>query len=144
MNLDMYLTKKYYVKNWPHTPEEERWLIKIKRGNTVPIQVEKVIFINTEEIHWKDAYAIHLWFLKNILKGVEDKKEHPVLESKLHELLKTIDTVLKDKDKASKLLVTLNNKYDKEYYEVLKDTQVKLTELLNSSDEGEFYYSARK
>ena len=108
------------------------------------MRIEKVIFINTEEIHWKNAYAIHLWFLKNVLKGVEDKKEHPVLESKLRELLKTIEVVLEDRNKASKLLITLNDKYDKEYYEILNSTKVKLTEILNTVDEGEFYYSSRK
>ena len=32
MGLDMYLTRKKYVKNWEHTPEEQKHNVKISRN----------------------------------------------------------------------------------------------------------------
>jgi hypothetical protein len=142
-DLDMYLTKKYYVKNWEHTPEEEKYSIKIKRGNEAPVPENKIVFIDTEEIYWKNAFAIHSWFVKNIQKGIDDGREYQVPEAKLEELQKIINTILADKSKADKLLPSPDKKYSTSYFEILEFTKKQLIQALSLEDEeSEFYYSS--
>lgn len=143
-DLDMYLTRKFYVKAWPHTDKEDKYEIKItKGGGKSPIQEDKIAFIDTEEIYWKDALAIHLWFVRNVQRGIEDNEEHLVSEAKLQELQKIISMVLSDKTKADKLLPIPSKKYDSEYFDILTETKEKLAQALASHDgESDFYYSA--
>lgn len=47
MDLDMYLSKKYYVKNWEYTQPEDRYSITIKKGgeNFQEIATTKIQYI---------------------------------------------------------------------------------------------------
>lgn len=50
MGLDMYLFKKTYVKNWDHTPREDRFHITVRRGGKAfpGIKKERMCYIVEE------------------------------------------------------------------------------------------------
>jgi hypothetical protein len=95
MGLDMYLTKKYYVKNWDHTPASRKHKITItKGGKPSPIPADKVDYVETGEIYWRKANQIHAWFVKNVQKGVDDCGTYFVSTEDLKKLLADIEAVL--------------------------------------------------
>jgi hypothetical protein len=98
MGLDMYLTARSYVKNWEHTPAEERYTITIKKGGKlVPkkqIDPEKISYIIQDVGYWRKANAIHKWFVENVQDNQDDCKEYRVSREKLQELLDTVNKVI--------------------------------------------------
>lgn len=95
MGLDMYLVRKFYVKKWNHQKKEERFSISVRKGGKkVKIPVERACFIETEEIYWRKANAIHAWFVRNVQEGKDDCGTYYVSVEKLEELLHTITEVL--------------------------------------------------
>jgi hypothetical protein len=112
MGLDMYLHKKYYVMNWDHTEPERRHHITIKRGGKKsPIPTEKICYIETEEIYWRKANAIHAWFVNNAGKGIDNCQAIYVSRDDLKKLLHTIDEVLR-KSKLKPGAIVNGHKYD--------------------------------
>src|SRR5512138_2774674 len=96
MGLDMYLTQKFYVKNWSHQQPAEQHKITIKKGGNVrtDIDVSKICYIETEEIYWRKANQIHKWFVHNVQEGKDDCGTYYVSEEQLQKLLDTINQVL--------------------------------------------------
>lgn len=147
MGLDSYLTKKHYVKNWDHTPEERRFQISIKQNKKKykPIKPERISFIVEEIGYWRKANHIHKWFVDNVQDGKDDCKEYYVDHSQLEELLKLCKDVLQNKDKPENLLPTKSGfffggtEYDEYYYNDLEDTIVILETELNDKDEQGYY-----
>lgn len=103
MGLDMYLSKKTYVKNWSfQTPEEQHSVVVNKAGVLHPtIQPEKVTYITEEVMYWRKANQIHGWFCKNsreiddnVLYGVErEDLENLLLDcKKVLQILNTLPT----------------------------------------------------
>ena len=95
MGLDMYLNRKFYVKNWDHMGPERRHQITIKKGgkkSTIP--VDKISYITTEEIYWRKSNQIHKWFVDNVQKGKDDCGEYHVEREQLAKLLALINQVL--------------------------------------------------
>jgi hypothetical protein len=150
MGLDMYLTKKYYVQNWQHTTPENKHEITITKGGlATAIPTDKIINIETEEIRWRKANAIHQWFVDNVQDGVDNCGDSYVDRGELRNLLGVIETVLKDHSKASELLPTTEGfffggtEYDEYYFAELEHTQKQLSLLLVSdTGEGDFYYNS--
>jgi len=151
MGLDMYLTKKSYVKNWDHMTPEERHTITVLRGGEPrkDIKPERVCTIEEEVGYWRKANAIHVWFVKNVQNGQDDCREYYVGPEKLKELLDECKVVLKyenDKYLASKRLPTQSGfffgctDYDEWYYEDLKRTEKILENALQEG--GDYYYSS--
>jgi hypothetical protein len=98
MGLDMYLTAKYYVKNWEHTKPEERHEVTVLR-NSVPvtdIPANKAIYVEIEVCTWRKANAIHQWFVDNVQDGEDDCRTTWVSREQLKELLGTVNQVLED------------------------------------------------
>jgi len=64
MGLDMYLSKKTYVKNWEHTPTENVHKVSIKKGGVShpTINPKRVSYITEEIMYWRKANQIHGWF----------------------------------------------------------------------------------
>jgi len=89
MGLDMYLSKKHYVKNWDHMKPEELHQITVKKNyETVPfIDNKKITYITEEVAYWRKANAIHDWFVQNCQEGNDDCKEYEVSRLQLQELL---------------------------------------------------------
>ena len=95
MGLDMYLTKKYYVKNWSHMTEDEIHKITILRGGEPSlIPADKISNIECEMMCWRKANAIHKWFVDNVQDGKDDCGEYYVSREKLTELFNICNIVL--------------------------------------------------
>ena len=104
MGLDMYLYKKTYVKNWSHTPKEEKFSITIKRGGKKfdGIKKDRITEITEQVGYWRKFNALHNWFVQNCADGVDDCKETYVSPEQMKELLATLKKVKKVLDKAPK------------------------------------------
>lgn len=104
MGLDMYLSKKIYVKNWEYTNPDEKYKIDIKQGgqpvDTKIVDPAKVEYVVEQVGYWRKANAIHNWFVEHVQEGKDDCKSYYVSREKLVELLGTVSKVLK----ASKLV----------------------------------------
>lgn len=150
MGLDMYLYKQYYVKNWSHTPDEEKYTITIlKGGKPSPIPVDKITTVTTEEVYWRKANAIHRWFVENVQHGEDDCEEYSLEREALEELLGLVTEILEDHSKAEKLLPTQSGfffgdtNYDEFYFEDLEHTKKELTRIMaEPEDDGWFLYNS--
>lgn len=95
MGLDMYLSKRKYVKNWEHEPEEKHHKITIKRGGktqTSKLPITEVVY---EAAYWRKANAIHNWFVQNVQDGEDDCRQYYVSGEQLQELVDLCKQVLK-------------------------------------------------
>jgi hypothetical protein len=89
MGLDMYLTKRHYVKNWDHMTDEEKHEIKITKGGepSKGIDTSKISGIVEDVMYWRKANAIHNWFVRNVQNGEDNCSEYYVNEEQLRELV---------------------------------------------------------
>ena len=87
MGLDMYLSRKKYVgANYEH--RNVKGSIKINIGdNELPIDFNKVSYIEESVGYWRKANQIHNWFVENCQDGIDNCEEHYVPTEKLQELL---------------------------------------------------------
>jgi len=149
MGLDMYLTKRTYVKNWDHMTPEEKHKVTVKKGGKVrtDIKPERVSEIIEEVAYWRKANEIHNWFVKNVQKGQDDCREYYVSKEALESLLTLVEEVLAHPDKASEYLPTASGfffggtEYDEWYFEDLRYTSKALAKVLKDGD-GSYYYSS--
>ena len=88
MGLNMYLSKKTYVKNWKHNPPEDKISITVKRGGKKhpTIDPSKITYIQEEVGYWRKANQIHNWFVQNVQDGIDECQEAYVDPEKLREL----------------------------------------------------------
>lgn len=91
MGLDMYLSKKHYVKNWDHQPKEEHVKVTVKQnGKKYPyIDANNITYIQEGVGYWRKANQIHQWFVDNCQNGVDECQEAWVDPEQLRELLQT-------------------------------------------------------
>jgi len=96
MGLDMYLSKKTYVKNWDYMEPGERIEITVKKGeNTFPgIDTSKITYIEEEVMYWRKANQVHNWFVENVQNGEDDCGNYYVSREQLEELLNVCKEVL--------------------------------------------------
>lgn len=140
MGLDMYLTKKTYVKNWSHMSEDEKHKITVKRGGKIrkDIKPERISSIEESVAYWRKANQIHNWFVDNVQDGVDDCKEYYVDETQLEELLELCKKVKQSTEMVEDMIengYTFENGQKKYNYvdgKRLKDTSV-AEELLPTS-----------
>lgn len=96
-----------------------------------------------EAMYWRKCNAIHKWFVDNVQKGIDDCGHYPVSQEDLKNLLNTINKVLKSKKLAPELLPPQSGFFfgsadlDQYYWEDLKDTKKKLTDLLSKFKDGD-------
>ena len=64
MGLDMYLSKKTYVKRWDHNRPEEQHEVTVRLGGVArkDIDPKKISYIEEEVGYWRKANQIHKWF----------------------------------------------------------------------------------
>ena len=95
MGLDMYLSKKTYVKQWSHNKPEDQFEVSVKKGGvTYPnINPERVSYVTEEVMYWRKANQIHGWFCNNTNEVVADVK-YTLERSDLEDLLKVCKEVL--------------------------------------------------
>lgn len=152
MGLDMYLSKKTYVKNWSHQSPEEQHEVTVKKGGeTHPnIQPERVSYIVEDVAYWRKFNALHQWFVDNCQDGVDDCRTSYVDPSQLKELLEEVLKPIKEVNDsgdmenaqqiASDLLPTQGGfffgglEYDDWYFQNVSDTIEILEKLVSESD----------
>lgn len=147
MGLDMYLTRKKYVRNWDHTPEEHRKNVEIFiNGNK--IETEDLTHIEYEAMYWRKANHIHDWFVKNCQDNEDDCRKSRVDIEQLKELSDLCAFAYKNKDKAEELLPTADGfffgsvEYDEYYFDSLKETSDVLELLIKNHPKDEYIYES--
>ena len=94
MGLDMYLTKRIYVKNWDFTPEDKKHKITISGPKAKFIDASSIKEIVCDAGYWRKANQIHNWFVENIQGGNDNCEDYWVSIDKLEELYKIVCEVL--------------------------------------------------
>ena len=151
MGLDMYLTRKTYVKQWSHQTPEEQFEITITKGGKPydGIDVSNVTNIEEEVGYWRKANQIHRWFVDNVQNGVDNCGEYSVSKGELEELRNICTGVLNDHSKAEELLPSAsgfffgNTDYDEWYYNDVQHTIEIIDKIFSESDGNQdIYYSS--
>lgn len=89
MGLDMYLSRKKFIgANYEHRKITGSIDIK-QNGKEIPIDFNKVSYIEEAVGYWRKANAIHKWFVDKCQDGVDDCKEYYVSSENLEDLLNT-------------------------------------------------------
>ena len=158
MGLDMYLSKKTYVKNWDHYSPEEVNEITVKKGGQPhpDIKAERVSYIVEQVGYWRKFNALHQWFVENCQGGRDECQESYVdvsmLEHLLNEVLIPIHEVFKtgDMDNANQIAQDLlpttsgfffgGTEYDEWYFENVEQTIELLKGLVEEG--GDFFYQS--
>ena len=85
MGLDMYLTRKKFIgANYEHRKVEG--LISItSNGKEIPIDFNKVSYIEESAAYWRKANAIHNWFVKNVQNVNDDCDLYHVSKENIQE-----------------------------------------------------------
>lgn len=148
MGLDMYLTKRFYVKNWDHIKPEDRYDITVKKGG-VPVDFGEISEVITNVGYWRKANAVHQWFVINVQGGEDNCRDAYVTEEDLQDLLQVCEEVLANPEKAAELLPPQagfffgSTEIDEDYFSDLRDTvEICKSALDPSKPEGDFYYRA--
>jgi hypothetical protein len=151
MGLDMYLTRKTYVKQWSHQKPEEQFEITITKGGKPydGIDISNVTNIEEEVGYWRKANQIHRWFVENIQNGVDNCGEYSVSKGELEELRNICTEVLNDHSKAEELLPSAsgfffgNTDYDEWYYNDVQHTIEIIDKIIGETNPNQdIYYSS--
>jgi hypothetical protein len=151
MGLDMYLTRKTYVRQWSHQKPEEQFEITITKGGKPydGIDISNVTNIEEEVGYWRKANQIHRWFVENIQNGVDNCGEYSVSKGELEELRNICTEVLNDHSKAEELLPSAsgfffgNTDYDEYYYNDVEHTIEILDKIIGETNPNQdIYYSS--
>ena len=95
MGLDMYLIRKKYVgAEYEH--RKVKGTIYITIGDKqLPIDFNRIVYIEESVGYWRKANAIHKWFVDNVQDGVDNCQSYYVSAEKLEELLELCKKVKK-------------------------------------------------
>ena len=147
MGLDMYLTAKRYLCQYPEDGVDAKIAQEV---GALPIgnQGMRVKEISCEAMYWRKANAIHRWFVEQCQSGVDDCGEYYVEVDQLIKLRDLCSTILKDHAKAPDVLPTQagfffgSTEFDEWFWEDIKRTEVELTALFENPDikRWDFYY----
>ena len=133
MGLDMYLSKRTYVKNWDHNGPEGKHTFTAKKGGKKMKHVDtKRISTIIEEVgYWRKANHIHSWFVNKVQDGIDECQTAHVSVDQLKELRDTCQTIVDYFDKSvvgeEKIKATYGDDFIKVKYDI--DEKV-LSELL--------------
>lgn len=141
MGLDMFLSRKKYVgAEYEH--RKVTGSISIKIGDKeLPIDFNKVSYIEESVAYWRKQNAIHKWFVDKVQSGNDDCGYYYVSTEDLKELLDLCKEVKENPTKASALLQTTSGfffggtDYDEWYFEGINYTIKTIEELLKQEDE---------
>lgn len=92
MGLDMYLSKKTYVRIWDWEGTKQKNVIQCPERPLV--RADRVNYVIEEIMYWRKANAIHHWFVENVQHGVDDCGEYPVSWEQLKMLCAQCASVL--------------------------------------------------
>lgn len=145
MGLDMYLSKKTYVKQWSHDKPEEQFEVSVKRGGKPFKKIDsgRVSYVTEELMYWRKANQIHGWFVHNTQEIVEEVKYY-VTKEDLDNLLDVCKQVLDVMSKSKMKTVQVRSGWSggEETYSDVEtyDCEDEIRELLPPT-EGFFYGS---
>lgn len=95
MGLDMYLKRRKYIgANWEHRKVKGTIYIT-QNDKEIPIDFNKVSYIEELVGDWRKANAIHNWFVINCQDGEDDCRDAYVELNQLEELLKICKKIKK-------------------------------------------------
>lgn len=96
MGLDMYLSRRTYVKRWNHEKLCDRHEVTVSRGGKLVTQInpDRITYVTEEIAYWRKANQIHKWFVDNVQNGQDDCREYHVPLEKLRTLIDTCKSVL--------------------------------------------------
>ena len=152
MGLDMYLSKKTYVKQWEHKGDENFQVEVTKKGEPVShIKSERISYVEEEVGYWRKSNQIHNWFVQNVQNGTDDCGTYFVSEEQLEELLELCKRVIENNELADELLPSTDGfffgstDYDEWYFKDLTNTIKIIETLLSERNEdgyldGDIYY----
>ena len=152
MGLDMYLSKKTYVKQWEHKGDENFQVEVTKKGEPVShIKSERISYVEEEVGYWRKSNQIHNWFVQNVQNGTDDCGTYFVSEEQLEELLELCKRVIENNELAEELLPSADGfffgstDYDEWYFKDLTNTIKIIETLLSERNEngyldGDIYY----
>ena len=86
MGLDMYLSKKTYVKNWAHKKHVNRVVVTTDNQTRLDIKPERVTYVEEEIMYWRKVNAVHAWFVENVQDGIDECQESAVTIEQLDTL----------------------------------------------------------
>ena len=114
MGLDMYLSKRTYVKNWSFQKDEEKFNIAVKKGNDTfeKIKPERISYITEEIMYWRKANQIHGWFVSNC-EPIREDIEYLVTTTDLEVLLEACKKVLEIIETAPTKVIQVESGWDK-------------------------------
>ena len=156
MGLDMYLSKKNYVGAM-YDFLNVKGTIDITIGDKkLPINFNRVSYIEEEVGYWRKANAIHKWFVDNVQNGEDNCREYYVGIDTLKELLEICKKIDEHPSDAKELLPTQegfffgDTAYNEWYFEDIKKTIKMLEGIIKEEKElnetynlySEFYYRA--
>ena len=110
MGLDMYLSKKTYVKQWSHIEPEKQFEVNVNRGGEPfnKIKKERVSEVVEQVGYWRKFNALHNWFVNECGDG-EDNCQEIYINDKLPELLETLHKVKEVYEKSPKKKVQVKS-----------------------------------
>lgn len=111
MGLDMYLSKKTYVKQWSHIEPENQYQVEVKKGGepVTSIKPERVSYVTEQVGYWRKFNALHHWFVENCQDGRDECQESYVDREKLEELIVTLHEVKNILETSPKKKVQVKN-----------------------------------
>lgn len=157
MGLDMYLSRKTYVKRWEHDDKKHKVSVKFDSKERKDINFERVSYIVEEMGYWRKANHIHNWFVENVQDGVDECQEASVSITKLMELRDLCKEVVEKKDLAfseanlptSSGFFFGSTDYDEYYYSDCEDTIKIIDEIIEAEKNkpegaysGDYYYQS--
>jgi hypothetical protein len=160
MGLDMYLSKRTYVKNWSFQKDKEKHKVTIKLDGKVrkDIKPSRVTYVVEEVAYWRKANHIHNWFVQNCQGGVDECQTSDVQLEQLEELRDACQTALDNKgneEAVENALPTASGfffggtEYDEYYYNDCQETIDFINAILKEEENkpegcygGEYEYRA--
>ena len=106
MGLDMYLSKKTYVKQWDFQDEEKKVKVDVtKNGEPLKgIKSERISYVVEDVMYWRKANQIHGWFCSNC-DCVVDEVKYNVSRTDLEVLLEACKQVIDVLNKCPKKII---------------------------------------
>ena len=144
MGLEMFLDSHTYIGNLKRKPHEQ---VKLIIPGFPHIRPERVEYVSERVGYWRNADAIHSWFVENVMDGIEEKGGCYVSTEDLKKLCDLVDRVLADRTLAKDLLPTPDGlcfgptEYGANYFGYLEDTRKLLSGVLKEN-RGNYDYSS--
>lgn len=86
MGLDMYLSRRAYVKNGRHVSHNDTRFVELRHGEAIHDLTPYIRTIELEVAYWRKEHGIHQWFVTNVQDGKDDCDTYKLSKKKLEEL----------------------------------------------------------